>query len=159
MKTRLFLSLIAASTLLCTGAFQAQAQAPGGGGRGGFRGVLTEEQMTKMREAMQAAQADFAPLNEKLAAAQKEALKAATAKNADPAAVRAKVEAVAKIQTDIAMLRCKVLKDVMASLTDEQKAQIEERPGMTYGMFLGGGFGGFGGMGAPGGQRRGGGNN
>jgi Spy/CpxP family protein refolding chaperone len=153
----MFLTLVAASTMLCTAAFQSHAQAPGGGqgGRGGFRGVLTEDQMTKMREAMQESQADFAQLNEKLAAAQKEALKAAAAKNADAAAVRAKVEAVAKIQTDIAMMRVKVLKDVLGSLTDEQKAQIEERPGMTYGMFFGGGFGGM--PGGMGGQRRGGG--
>jgi Spy/CpxP family protein refolding chaperone len=160
MKTRTFLThLVVASTLLCTAAFQANAQAPGGGAGGGRGfGVLTEDQRTKMREAMQGAQSEFAPLNEKLAAAQKEALKAALTKAPDTKVVQAKVEAVAKIQTEIAMLRLKVLKDVLGSLTDEQKTQIDERAGMNYGMFLGGGFGGFGGgMGGAGGQRRGGG--
>ena len=159
MKTQSFLtSIVLAAGLLLPAAYQASAQAPGGGGRGGF-GVLTEEQRTQLRESMQATQADLAPLNEKLAAAQKEALKAALAKTPDEKGVREKLEAVAKIQTDIAMLRLKSIKGIAASLTDEQKTQIEERPGMTYMMLLGGGFGGMGGPGGAGGGRRGGGGN
>ena len=147
MKTRTFLThIVVAAGLLCPAAYQAAAQAPGGG-------VLTEEQRTQLRESMQASQADLAPLTEKLATAQKEALKAALAKNPDEKVVRAKIEAVAKIQTDIAMLRFKSVKAVASTITDEQKAQIEERPGMTYMMLLGG----FGGMGGPGGRRGGGG--
>lgn len=154
MKTRTFLThIVVAAGLLVPAAFQARAQAPGGGG-GGMGGVLTQEQRTQLRESMQAAQADLAPLNEKLAAAQKEALKAALAKTPDEKVVREKIEAVAKIQTDIAMLRLKSVKAVAATITDEQKTQIAERPGMTYMMLLGGGFGGTGG---PGGRRGGGG--
>ena len=145
MKTRTFLThIVVVASLLCPVAFQAFAQAPGGGGGGGMGGVLTQEQRTKLREGMQAAQADLAPLNEKLAAAQKEALKAALAKNSDEKVVRAKIEAVAKIQTDIAMLRLKTVKEVASTITDEQKTKIDERPGMTYNMLLGG-FGGMGG--------------
>lgn len=138
MKNRKLIKHIALlTTLLVAAAFQAVAQ-PGPGGGGGF-GVLTEEQRTKLRETMQASQSEFAPLNEKLMAAQKEAIKAALADKPDEKNVRAKIEAVAKIQTDIAMIRVKGLKEI--KLTDDQKSQIEERPGMAY-MMLFGGFGG-----------------
>ena len=153
MKTKTFLTnILVAAGLLGPAAFMANAQAPGGGG--GFGGALTQEQRTALRESMQATQADLAPLNEKLAAAQKEALKAALVKEPDEKVVRAKIEAVAKIQTDIAMLRLKSVKAVTSTITDEQKTQIEERPGMTYMLLFGGGFGG---MGGPGGRRGGGG--
>jgi len=71
--------------------------------------------------------------------------------------LRAKVEAVAKVQTDIAMLRySKAVKPIAASVTDDQKTQIATAPGMTYNqLFVG--FGGFGGFG--GGRRGGGGGN
>ncbi len=150
MKTRTFLiPLLVATGVFCGTAYQAAAQAgPGGRGMGG---VLTQEQRTKLREAMQASQTEVTQLNEKLAAAQKEAIKAALAKNADEKTVRPKVEAVNKIQVEIAMLRLKAIKEIASSITDEQKTQIDERPGMTYQMLLGN----FGGM--MGGRRGGGG--
>jgi hypothetical protein len=152
MKTRTFIThLVVAAGLLVPAAYQARAQAPGGGGGG----VLTQEQRTQLRESMQSSQDAMAPLNEKLAAAQKEVLKAAMAKTPDEKVIREKVEAVGKIQTEIAMLRFKSVKGVLSTITDEQKTQIEERPGMTYMMLFGGGFGG---MGGPGGRRGGGGN-
>ena len=148
MKTRMFLTqMLVAASLLCAAAFQAVAQAPGGGGPGG---ILTQEQRTKMRETMQALQADLSPLTNKLAVAQKDAVKAALAKDADAQTVRAKIEAVAKIQTDIAVLRLKAVKEIASTLTDEQKTQMDERPGMAYNSL-------FGGMGFMGGGRRGGG--
>jgi Spy/CpxP family protein refolding chaperone len=150
MKTTMFLSpILLALGLLCGTALQATAQA--GGGRGGQGGMLTQEQRTKMRETMQASQADLTSLNEKLVAAQKDAVKAALAKDADEKSVRAKIEAVAKIQTDISMLRLKAVKEIAPTLTDEQKTQLNDRPGMAYNSL----FGGMGGMG--GGGRRGGG--
>ena len=148
MKTRTFLThILVAVSLLCAAAFQAVAQAPGGGGSGG---ILTQEQRTKMRETMQALQADLTPLTNKLATAQKDAVKAALAKDADEKIVRAKVEAVAKVQTDIAMLRFKTVKEIASTLTDEQKTQMDARPGTAYNSL-------FGGMGGGGGGRRGGG--
>jgi Spy/CpxP family protein refolding chaperone len=148
MKTRTSLiPILVAVGLLSAAAFQAVAQAPGGGGPGG---ILTQEQRTKMRESLQALQADLSPLTNKLAVAQKDAIKAVLAKEADQSAVRAKIEAVAKVQTDIAMLRLKALKELASTLTDEQKTQMEARPGMAYNTL----FGGMGGMG--GGGRRGG---
>ena len=154
MKTSLFVKRIALITsLFVAAALQAVAQ-PGPGG--GMRGMLTEEQRTKLREAMQPNQSEMTQLNEKLAAAQKEAIKAALAEKPDESLVRAKVEAVAKIQTDIAMLRFKGVKEIKSTFTDEQKSQMDERPFMGYTMLFGG-FGGAGGRRGPGGPGGGGG--
>jgi len=160
MKTGTILKcLTVAAGLLCATTLQVAAQ-PGGGGGGGFGGggfgggrggVLTPEQSQQMRDALPADSADMTALTTKLTAAQKDALTAALAKDATEAGVRAKVEAVAKIQTDIAMLRyTKAVKPIVASVTDDQKTQIEAAPGMTYNQFFGGG-GGFGGRGRMGG--------
>ena len=168
MKTGTFLKcLTVAAGLLCATTFQVAAQPGGGGGGGGFgggrgggRGALTQEQNQQMRDALPFDAADLAALNTKLAAAQKEAIDAALAKDATEAGVRAKVEAVAKIQTDIAMLRyTKAVKPIVASVTDEQKTQIAAAPGGTYTQLFGGG-GGFGGgrRGGGGGGGGGGGN-
>ena len=161
MKTNVFLkcSLLAAG-LLCASLLPALAQAPGGGGGGGRggMGVLTQEQRTKMRETVQA---DLAPLMEKLAAAQKEAAKAALAENASEQTVKAKIEAVTKIQAEMALLRFKGIKAIAASLTAEQKTQLDNaRDGgymALFNMMGGGGRGGRAGGGGGGGG--GGGNN
>jgi hypothetical protein len=165
MKTRTFLKcLTVAAAMLCAATIQVVAQPGGGGGGGGFgggrgRGALTPEQMQQMRDALPADSADMTALTAKLTAAQKEAVNAALAKDATEASVKAKIEAVAKIQTDIAMLRYnKAVKPIVASVTDEQKTQIDAAPGGTYNMMFtgGGGFGGrrgggFGGGGGGGG--------
>jgi Spy/CpxP family protein refolding chaperone len=155
MKTRTFLKcLTVAAGMLCATTFQVAAQpgggggfggGGGGGGFGGRGGVLTPEQSQQMRDALPADSAEMTALTTKLAAAQKEAVDAALAKDAKEDNVKAKVEAVGKIQTEIAMLRYnKAVKPVVASITDEQKTQIAAAPGMTYNQFFGGG-GGFGG--------------
>ena len=160
MKTGTFLKcLTVAAGLLCATTLQVAAQPAGGGGgggggggRGGRGGVFTPEQNTQMRDALPMDSAELTALTAKLTAAQKEAVDAALAKDATEATVRAKVEAVAKIQTDIAMLHyTKAVKPMAASVTDDQKTQIAAAPGMTYNQFVGGG--GFGGRGG----RRGGG--
>ena len=119
---------------------------------------MTQEQRSKMRETMQALQADLSPLTNRLAIAQKDAVKAALAKDADEKTVRGKIEAVAKVQTDIAMLRFKAVKETASTLTDEQKAQMDARPGMAYNSLFGG-MGGMGGMGGGGSRGGGGGGN
>ncbi len=144
MKTRTFLKFaVVIAGLLCATAFQAVAQQGQGGGRRGGAGVLTAEQRTQLNEAIQN---DLQPLQAKLAEAQKAALDAILADASD---IRAKVEAVNKIQTDIMMVRVKGLKGI--KLTDEQKTTLKESPG-GFMSLMGGGFGG-GGRG-----RRGGGN-
>lgn len=159
MKIRTFLTpLIVAAGLLCGITHQAVAQAPAAGMRG-TGAMLTQEQRAKMREAMRASQTDLTQLNQKLAAAQKEAVTAALAKDANEATVRAKLEVVAKIQADIAVLRFKGVKEIGSTITDAQKTQMEGQPGMAYNMLFGsmGGMGGMGGggragQGGPGGQ-------
>ena len=146
MKTRVFLkcTLLLASLLAAT-TLPAVAQGQGGGGGRGGMGVLTQDQRTKMREAIQD---ELTPLTEKLAAAQKEVVKAALAGDASEATVKAKIEAVHKIQTDVALLRFKGLKAIASTLTADQKDQLNNARDGGY-MALFGMGGGRGGGGAP----------
>jgi Spy/CpxP family protein refolding chaperone len=148
MKRRTVLTHLVLTAVLLSGlAIQAVAQGRGGGGAGG---ILTPEQRTKIRESLQSSQTELTQLSEKLAAAQKEAIKAALAKDADEKSVRPKIEAVTKLQTEIALLRLKAVKEVAPTLTDDQKTQIENRPGVAYTALLGGLGGGGGGGGRRG---------
>jgi Spy/CpxP family protein refolding chaperone len=201
MKTRtLLISIVAVICLVCGIAFQAAAQGGGGGfggggmggmggmggGMGGGRtggggmssfvgsmsisGALTQEQTTKINNVVQ--QAELADLAAKLLEAQKAVIKAATAKFANEADVRTKVEAVAKIQTEITMLRYKGVRAIASSLTDNQRKGMDTSPAPAYQELFsvgststltdfgagqpsggGGGFGpgGGGGFGPPGG--------
>jgi Spy/CpxP family protein refolding chaperone len=161
MNVRTFLkgSLLVASLLWAT-SFQAAAQAPGGGGGGGGggrggMGVLTQEQRTKMREAIAD---EMTPLREKLTAAEKDVAKAVLA-DAATSDIKSKLEAVQKIQMDMALLRLKGLKAIASTLTAEQKSQLAEMPDGGYNMLLGMMGGGRGGRGGGGGGGGGGGRN
>lgn len=148
MKTRAFLKyLVLAAGLLCATSYQAAAQAQRGGAGG--MGILTQEQRTQLREATQG---DMAPLMQKLVAAQKEVVKAAL-DNASEATVKTKIEAVNKIQTELALLRLKGVKAIASSLTAEQKTQLENARDGGYNQL----FGTMGGMGGTRGARGGGG--
>lgn len=161
-KTMLVAALVAGSLFACNTAVFAQNGGGGGGrgGAGGRGGILTQEQNTQIRTAAQGS-TELTALTTKLAAAQKEAVAAALAPDATEDSVRAKVEAVAKIQTDIAVMRYNVaVKPVVPSITAEQKTQIEAAPpAAAYMQLLGGGGFGGGRGGAGGGGRRGGGDN
>jgi len=141
-----------AGLAFCLAAVSANAQAPGGGpgGRGGF-GVLDDSQRNAYREALQKQSDEMQKLSEKLQAAQKELLKAVMAEKYDEKAVKEKAEAVAKIQTDISLLRCKAFASIVPTLKQEQKNQLLESRFAPM-MLLGGFGGGFGGPGAPGGR-------
>ncbi len=159
MKSRTFLkcSLIVAG-LLCAATLPVAAQGGGGGGgrgggRGGLGGVLTVEQRGQMTNALASSQAEITQLTEKLTAAQKDAVTAALAANADEKVVRGKLDAVAKIQNDIAMLRFKGVKAIASSVTADQKTQMETNPGAAYNQLFGAGGGFGGGRGARGGGR------
>jgi hypothetical protein len=181
MKTRtLLISLLVIACLACGIAIQAIAQGPGGGGggmgggmgmggmgggggmggmgggMGGFTpppGSLTQEQSTKLREAVPADKTTA------LTDAQKAAVVAAIDKNATEATVKAKIDAVAKIQTEIALLKFKQIKAL--ALTDEQTTALKDNAN-AYNQLLGagggargmgGGMGGMmGGMGGGGGM-------
>ena len=152
MKNRFVKTLLAglATAVIATSA--SWAQAPGGqggpGGRGGFG--LDEQQRTALNEALDKNKDEITKLQEKLTAAQKELLKVVLAEKYDEKAVREKADAVAKIQTDLLMLRSKAFATLAPSMKPEQKEQIiDSRFGF---MMLSGGFGGgMRGPGAPGG--------
>ena len=165
MKTRTFLTcLTVAAAMLGATAYDASAQPGGGGGGGGFGGggggggfggggggrggVITQEQRTQMTDALQG-NAEITALNTKLAAAQKEALDAALAKDAKDETVKSKLKAVSDIQAEIAFIRyTKGVKPMASTITADQKTQIDAAPGATYNTL----FGGPGGMGARGGR-------
>jgi hypothetical protein len=164
MNTRTFVKHLAVlSGFLVGTALQTLAQpAPGGpGGPGGrMRFELAGDQQTKVREARQASENERAQLDQKLAAAQKEALAAALAENPDEKTVRAKLEEAMKLQTDLSMLNFRNYKDV--KFTAEQKEQLSGTPPLGYmvlfGRMLPGGVGpGFGSGAGRGGGPRGGG--
>jgi Spy/CpxP family protein refolding chaperone len=173
--------LLVAASLLCTAALQTFAQPGGGGGFGGGgggfgggggmgmgMGPLQMEDMQAIQTAV-AADANMTKLQTDLTAAQTAAVEEALKAGATDATIKAKLEAVAKIQTELALAREKiVLKTV--KLTDEQKTQLKAGPvGYTTlfggagggrgmgGRMGGGGFGGGGpgggGPGGPGGAR------
>jgi Spy/CpxP family protein refolding chaperone len=118
-----------------------------GGGRGGFAGLnLDEKQNELLREAMQAESDELRKLSEKLQAAQKELVKAVIAEKYDDASVRQKADVVAKIQTEIAVLRAKAFATVSPTLKPEQRDQIENNRAASSIITGAGAFGGsFGG--------------
>ena len=189
MKTMLVAALVVGSLVACDTIVLAQ---PGGGGGGGFGGggggggfggggaggggfggggrggLLTQEQTTTVNDAL-AADSVYTNLQAKLVVAQKDAVTAALDAKATDASVKAKVQAVADIQTQIAMERySKGVKPVVAAITADAKAALDTAPGgrgytQAYtqlfggGAAFGGGRGGFGGgaggAGGPGGGR------
>ena len=127
----------------------------GGMGMPGMGAILglTQAQTQKITDAVQF---DMADLNAKLADAQKEAIKAALAKDETTASVKLKIEAVVAIQLKIAMLRyTKGIIPIAKDVTDEQKTKLNAMGAQGYNqLFVVGsrGMGGFG-MGMPSGGR------
>jgi hypothetical protein len=150
MKTRI---LLVASCIICAAAMQAFAGGGGGGGRGaGGRGIISAEDRMAITNAVQT---EMTKLRADLTAAQKAAVEAALAKDATDASIKAKVEAVNKIQTDIAMVQCKAVKK-QVKFTDDQLTQMKDNVGNVgyttlFNPIIGGGRGGFGGAGGAGG--------
>ena len=147
MKTRILTYALAAAGLLCGTTFQATAQQGGGGG--GRGGILSQDDRTAVREATQD---KLTSLRADLQAAQKAAVETALAEDAKDEDIQAKLEAVSKIQTKIALVYCKAVKKNV-KLTDDQVSRMKETPGIGYMTLFGGGFGG----GRGGGRRSGGG--
>ncbi len=99
------------------------------------RGGLSQELRQKINDAVPA------DMQTKLQEAQKAAVAAALAKDSTEAEVKARIDAVARIQAEIAMLRySKGLKPNIKELTDEQRAQLNEMGAGAYNqIFVGGG--------------------
>ncbi len=137
--------------VVATGGNSGAFNAGGGGGFGRGGGALTADQTRQLNTAITDAQAEFATLQDKQTAAEKDVVTAILAKS-DDATIRSKLEALANIQTDIAMLRYnKGVSKVAPTITDTQKTTINTTPAQTYYTFFGGNpppaFGGFGGGG------------
>jgi Spy/CpxP family protein refolding chaperone len=138
-----------------------QGGGPQGGGRGGgptarvgFGGGISglgldDKQLELYREASEVNRDALSKLDEKLRAAQKELLQAAIAEKFDEKIVGEKAETVAKIQTEMTLLRAKAFSAVAPTLKPEQHDQIESSR-MAAAMLTGGGMGGYG-VGMPGG--------
>ncbi len=121
---------------------------------------LDDQQRQVFRDALMKSRDDMARLEEQLRVAQKELVKATTGENYDEKVVREKAEAVARIQTEMTLLRCKALAVIAPTLKPEQREEmLNGRMGMfmlTSGFMMdfgggrgGGGMGGgFGGGGA-----------
>jgi endo-1,4-beta-xylanase len=121
-----------------TGGNSGAFNAGGGGGFGRGGGALTAEQNTQFNAAITNVQAELATLQDKQNAAQKDVITAVLARS-DDAAVRSKLEALADIQTDMAMLRyTKGVAKVAPTITDEQKSTINATPAPTYYALFGG---------------------
>jgi hypothetical protein len=141
MKTRILTYALVATGLLCGATFQAAAQ-QGGGGGGGRGGILSQEDRTAVQDATRE---PLTKLRADLQAAQKAAIEAAMAEDAKDADIKAKLEAVSKIQTEMALIYCKAVKKNV-KFNDEQTSRMKENPMIGYMTLFGpGGFGGRGG--------------
>lgn len=127
---------------------------PGGanfaGGRGNFTGGinLDDKQRELLREAMQQDNEEIRKLSEKLRMAQKELMQAILAEKYDEKIVREKAEAVARIQTDMTLLRAKSVATLAPTLKPEQREQLENSP-LGVAMITGAGMGFGAGGGGP----------
>ena len=92
--------------------------------------VLTPEQRESMRKAAEENRDTVRDLEEKLRDARKAALEAAVGKDFNEATLRQKLEAAAKIDTDLTVLRAKSLAKVEPPLSEEQIEQINNPPPM-----------------------------
>jgi Spy/CpxP family protein refolding chaperone len=131
---------------------------------GNFGGGLNfdEKQRELLQEARQVHADDIRKLNDKLAEAQKEYVKAVVAEKYDEASVRAKADAIGKIQAEILALNGKSFATVSPTLKPEQREGLEGNvrigiavisPAQNFGVGIGGNMAGgnFGGRGGPGG--------
>jgi hypothetical protein len=139
MNTKILTYALVAAGLLCGATFQAAAQQGGGGG--GRGGILSQEDRTAVQDAVRG---QMTQLRADLQAAQKAAVEAALADNAKDEDIMAKLEAVSKIQHQMALVYCKAVKKNV-KLTDDQVSRMKETPAMGYMTLFGpGGFGGGG---------------
>jgi Spy/CpxP family protein refolding chaperone len=128
---------------------------------GNFGGGLNfdEKQRELLQEARQVHTEELRKLNEKLAEAQKEFVKAVVAEKYDETVVKAKADAIGKIQAEILALNGKSFATVSPTLKPEQRESIEGNARIGYaiisptagfgggpgGNFAAGGAAGFGG--------------
>ena len=114
---------------------QSPGQPGGFGGRGvgieRIATVLTPEQRDSMRQIAMENREQSMGLESKMQEARKAALDAALESPVNEADLRAKLEAVAKLETEITILRVKAFAKMDPPLSAEQKAQIKNPPQMS----------------------------
>lgn len=119
------------------GAGQRQFQGQGGAGNrlGGdierIAAVLTPEQREFMRSSIEENRDQTRALDEKVRTARKAALDAALDKKFDEAVLRQKLEAAAKLDIDLMLIRAKALSKVEPPLSAEQIEKIKNPPPMS----------------------------
>lgn len=102
----------------------------GAGGLGRVMMVLTPEQRESMRTASEADREKTRDLEEKARDARKAVLDATLEKNFNEDALRKKLEAAAKIDTDLMLIRAKALSKIEPPLSAEQIEKIKNPPPM-----------------------------
>jgi Spy/CpxP family protein refolding chaperone len=94
---------------------------------GGFErvfGVLTEEQRTSFRQAMEGEREKVRELEQKSAEARRELMESALVDNFDEARVRGKLNTLMKVDADLTMIRIKALSKIEPKLTAEQLQKL-----------------------------------
>jgi Spy/CpxP family protein refolding chaperone len=127
--------------LIVTTAMVVVSQGPPGPPRGGFPGGpgwrdglgplardlnLTDEQKSQIKKITESSEAGTKELRDQLRALH-ESEPDPLSGNFDEAAVRAAAEARAKIEIELAVVRAKLMSQIAAVLTTEQKAQLAEK--------------------------------
>ncbi|MEY4387290.1 MAG: hypothetical protein RLY20_2573 [Verrucomicrobiota bacterium] len=100
----------------------------GPGNLGAVMAVLTPEQRQSYLEASRANQEKTRALEEQAREARKAALEAGIASKLDEEALRKKLDAAAKIETELAVLRAHTLAKMEPPLSEEQIKQIKDGP-------------------------------
>ena len=95
--------------------------------------ILTEEQRTSLREAMQSQREKMRESEEKLRDARKEIFEAALADKFDENAVRQKAAVVAKVEADMLVLRAKAFSEMRPALSSEQLQKLKNSDPSTTG--------------------------
>jgi Spy/CpxP family protein refolding chaperone len=110
---------------------------PGGMGGGQFlpmlQRVLTEEQRTSLRSAMEAQREQARALEEKLRDARRELLKASVLDPFDEDGVRSKALEVGKLDAEMTVLRAKAFSQMKPALSKEQIEELRNPPPMDGG--------------------------
>ena len=114
---------------------QSQGQPGGFGGRGvgieRIATVLTPEQRDSLRQITLENREQAMGIERKMQEARKAALDAALESPLNEADLRAKLEAVAKLETEITLVRVKAFAKIDPPLSAEQKEQIKNPPQMN----------------------------
>jgi Spy/CpxP family protein refolding chaperone len=98
---------------------------------GGFErvfGVLTEEQRSSFRQAMEGERQKVRELEQKSGEARRELMEAGLVDKFDEAKVREKLNALMKVDADLTMIRIKALSKIEPKLSAEQLEKLRSAP-------------------------------